>query len=596
MTREFLTLGAVFTALAGYGGGDPPERGAQPTAGHAAKERSVPRRPVALALADDGKWLLVLNQRTATISVVDTMSLKVAGEAAVGGRPADFAVTPDGTEVLVADEEAGELVALRRRGAALDAPRRARVEPGPVSVRVAADGSRCYEASLWARRVAVVELGPRTAKADAADGLKVERSVALPFPPRRQLVLADPARLVVADGFGGRLAVIDPTRGEVESVRTIPGHNVCGLGLSGDGRRLLVTHQVLSSRATTAFNDVHWGNLLTNNLRELPVDGVRNPRADLLTGSRLHHLGDVGRGAGDPAGVAVAPGGSVVIALAGVGEVVLGGGKDEWRRVPVARGPSAVAVSPDGRRAYVANRFSDTISIIDLKIARMTAEVALGAKADLTPADRGEELFHNARLSHDGWFSCQSCHTDGHSNGLLADTLGDGSYGTPKRVPSLLGAKDTAPYNWIGSANDLETQIRASVETTMRGPKLSAAQEADLAAYLRTLAPPPALGRFGKPAAEAIRGDAVFRREGCATCHAPPVYTSTKAYDVGLADEAGNKSFNPPSLRGVSQGGPYLHDGRAATRAVLFTTYRHGLKADLARGDLDDLLEFLAAL
>ena len=44
---------------------------------------------------------------------------------------------------------------------------------------------------------------------------------------------------------------------------------------------------------------------------------------------------------------------------------------------------------------------------------------------------RGERLFHDARLSHDGWMSCHSCHVDGHTNGLVADTLGDGSYGAP---------------------------------------------------------------------------------------------------------------------------------------------------------------------
>src|SRR5262249_51232050 len=161
----------------------------------------------------------------------------------------------------------------------LDAPRRVKVEPGPVSVQVDADGGRCYVASLWSRRLVVIELVPRAGTGDAADGLRVGKSIPLPFPPRRQLLLTDPTRLVVADAFGGRLAVLDPARGEVESVRVIPAHNIRGLALSGDSRQLLVSHQVLSARATTALNDIHWGNLLTNNLRELPLDGLRNPRA-----------------------------------------------------------------------------------------------------------------------------------------------------------------------------------------------------------------------------------------------------------------------------------------------------------------------------
>jgi YVTN family beta-propeller protein len=598
MTRERITRALVVgVALSGLAVGPWPSRKALPA--EAETEKSLPalRRPVALALADQGKWLLVLNQRSGTVSVIDTVSLKPANEMRVGRKPSDLALTPDGTEVLVVDEEASELVAWRRRGPGLDAPRRVRVEPGPVSVRVAADGSQCYVASLWSRHVVMVELGPRLGTGDAADGLRVGKSVRLPFPPRLQLPLNEPARLAVSDAFGGRLAVIDPAQGQVESVRTIPGHNIRGLALSADGRQLLVTHQVLSTRATTAFEDVHWGNLLTNNLRELPLDGVRKPQADLLTGSRLHQLGDVGRGAADPAGVAVAPGGASVIALAGVGEVAVSGKDGEWCRLPVGRGPCAVAVSPDGRRAFVANAFSDSVSVLDLSTPRVTAELALGAKGEESPADRGEALFRDARLSHDGWFSCHSCHTDGHTNGLLADTFGDGSYDTPKRVLSLLGVRDTGPYGWTGGAKDLKAQIRASVKTTMRGATLSPSQEVDLVAYLRTLAPPPALGQLGKPPAPAVRrGDEVFRREGCTTCHAPPSYTSARSYDVGLTDEAGNRAFNPPSLRGASQAGSFFHDGRAASLADVFTRHRHRLEAELGHGDLDDLLAFLSDL
>ncbi|HKB37067.1 MAG TPA: hypothetical protein VKD72_11475, partial [Gemmataceae bacterium] len=61
-------------------------------------------------------------------------------------------------------------------------------------------------------------------------------------------------------------------------------------------------------------------------------------------------------------------------------------------------------------------------------------------------------------------------------------------------------------------------------------------------------------------------------------------------------DEVGNTHFNPPSLRGVSQGGPYFHDGRAATLDEVFTRHRHQLRAALTGGDLQDLLAFLRTL
>src|SRR5581483_10037739 len=140
------------------------------------------------------------------------------------------------------------------------------------------------------------------------------------------------------------------------------------------------------------------------------------------------------------------------------------------------------------------------------------------------------------------WMSCHSCHSDGHSNGGLADTLGDGSFGAPKRVLSLLGARDSAPYAWNGSVPDLGDQIRKSVKSTMHGRPLSEDQVQQLAAYLRTLSPPPGLavarGEIHQP--EVDRGRDVFRKQGCAECHVPPAYTSPKTYSVGLADEVGN--------------------------------------------------------
>jgi cytochrome c peroxidase len=53
---------------------------------------------------------------------------------------------------------------------------------------------------------------------------------------------------------------------------------------------------------------------------------------------------------------------------------------------------------------------------------------------------------------------------------------------------------------------------------------------------------------------------------------------------------------NPPSLRGVSQGRAFFHDGRATTLKEVFTRHRHQLKAELSRENLDDLLASLESL
>jgi YVTN family beta-propeller protein len=545
------------------------------------------RRPVALALADDGKWLFVANRDSGSISVIDPAEARAVAEVPAGRKLADLAITPDGRRVLAVDEDAGELLVFVRDGSKLQAPQRVKVSPAPVSVRIAPDGTRCTVASLWSWRLSVFTL-------DKTPG--VVTTIDLSFAPREQLWLPDGKRLLVADAFAGRLAVVDMEQGIVESVRTLPAHNIRGLALSADGKRLLLAHQILHPMGTASRDDIHWGNLLTNNLRSLLLANVLNPKADFLTGSELSYFGEAGHGTADPAGVAVTSAGKVLVPLAGVAELAYGDARG-WRYAKVGARPTAVVASPDGQRAYVANTSGDSISIVNLKDDAV-AEIPLGARRNPTAAERGEVLFHDARLAHDGWLSCHSCHTDGHSNSLLADTLGDGTYGTPKRVLSLRGVGDTGPWAWNGSMATLEAQVRKSIETTMHGKKPTDDQVSDLTAYLKTLPPPPSLDRLrGRVDDEAVkRGREVFAEQACANCHAPPTYTSGKTYDVGLADEQGLKHFNPPSLRGISQGGPYFHDGRAATLADVFAKHRHQLKGDLAKTDLDDLLSFLNSL
>jgi YVTN family beta-propeller protein len=545
------------------------------------------RRPVALALAEDGRWLFVANQ-SGTIAAIDTANNRVASEISIGHKLADLAVTADGTRLIAVDEDAGELHILSRRGSNLDKSGRVKVSPTPVSLQIARDGARCTVASLWSRQVSVVALG---------DQPHILRTVDLPFAPRGQSLTEDGSKLVIADAFGGGLAILDVARGKVDCVRSLPVHNMRGLARSADGKHLHVTHQTLNRLSSATRTDIHWGNLLTNNLRSLPLADVLDPKGDPLRGSDLLYFGEADHGTGDPAGIGVDSSGRMVVALSGVNEVAIGDARG-WRYVGVAARPTAVAVHLDGKRAYVANTNADSVSIIDMNEAKTTAEILLGTRPEPSAAERGEMLFHDARLSHDGWMSCHSCHTDGHSNGQLTDTLGDGTYGTPKRVLSLLGVGDTGPWAWNGSITELETQVRKSIETTMHGNKPRAEQVRDLTAYLKTLSPPPSRARLLSRMDEAAvkRGHEVFTRQSCANCHAPPTYTSRKAYDVGLVDEAGHRAFNPPSLRGVSQGGPYFHDGRAMTLEVVFTTHRHQLKSELNRQDVTDLIEFLCSL
>src|SRR5205823_4077296 len=133
-----------------------------------------------------------------------------------------------------------------------------------------------------------------------------------------------------------------------------------GLALSPDGTKLLLAHQNLNSLGHTTRDDIHWGNVVTNQLRLLPLAALLTPSADLLEGSRLLELGEAGRGAADPGALIVGVGGRIAVALAGTGEVAAGADSGlGWERVAVGRRPTALLASPNGGRVYVANSFAD---------------------------------------------------------------------------------------------------------------------------------------------------------------------------------------------------------------------------------------------
>jgi cytochrome c peroxidase len=590
-----LILAVIAPAVAGAG--------ADPAGGPPLRSRT--RQPGALAVSsvDGRERLLAACRKSGSVSLIDPAARRVLSEHDVGQQLADLAALPGGRRFLAVDQAGDELLVVELHGDALRVVARVRVSPDPVRVSASADGLACVVASRWSRRLTFLELtGPRAGEKVAA---KVVGTLELPFFPRELARSPDGAALAVGDAFGGRLALVDLERRSLRRVLTLTGHNLRGLASGPDGTALLVALQSLSPLARTTFDDVHWGNLVGNQLRTLSWSALLHGAAGSAAGGGECELGDVGRGAADPSSLIVDRQGRAIVALGGVGELaIVDGPGARPRRIAVGRRPVALAIGTDGRTLYAADASENAISVVDLDQGRRVAAIPLGPWPDQGLVERGERLFHDARLSHDGWMSCQSCHTDGHTSGLLADTLGDGSFGAPKRIPSLLGVGSTGPWNWTGSSDRLEDQVRKSILTTMQGPRTRPASlDADvaaLAAYLRSLEPVPssridgAMAHAEGPAAS--RGRAVFEARRCGECHAPPEYTSPRLYDVGLADELGNRRFNPPSLRGVRLREPLLHDGRAGALEDLFTRHKHPDGVPLPLEATADLIAFLRTL
>jgi len=553
------------------------------------------RRPVVLVLSPDERHLYAANRASGSISVIDLESKSVAAEPDVGRQLSDMVALPERGLLLVTDEAAHELIFIAADGANLTVRQRLPVSGYPVGLAISLNRQQCFVTSLWSRRLTFVDLPERD-----DEPARISSVLDMPFAPRKVLPLDDGKRLVVADAFGGKLAIVDIEEAKVLIVREIPGHNIRGLAQSPDANRLLVAHQMLNELAHTVHNDVHWGLLMTNDLRWLKLSTVLDEKTEILRGGHMHPLGGPGSATGDPAGVAIAANGKVVVTLGGVGEVAMGCESDFGLfRVKVGKRPTGVTISRDGATAYVANMFSDSVSVVDLEEREAVAEISLGPQPRLSAVEQGELLFYNARLSHDGWMSCQSCHTDGHTNGMLNDNFSDGSFGAPKRVLSLGGVADTAPYAWNGETEGLADQIRRSIEHTMQGDEPATTRQVEaLAAFLRSLPTPPPIdeARDERDDDAVARGRELFDALSCSRCHEPPLYTTPKTYDVGLEDKLENRRFNPPSLRGVGQRGPYFHDNRASTLRDVFEIHGHQLRRDLSGEEIDDLVAFLRSL
>ena len=282
------------------------------------------RRPVALAFTQNHQRLLVANSRGKSFSLIDIAQQKTIAEEPSGGVLSDLHPLEDGNWMLATDESNHQLLLLNIQDDQVRVRQRVSVSPYPVSVVVDRKQQFCYVTSLWSKRVTRIRLN-KTADAWQAT---VMQAIDMPFSPRELLLLPGESRLVVADSFGGNLALLDtskPATGRLRllGVRQFPGHNVRGLGLSANGEMLLVAHQMLNELAHTVRNDVHWGLLMSNDLRWLKIESLLKGGSDLYAGAHMHPLGEAGSATADPSGLAVSRQGVVVVTLGGVREVAI---------------------------------------------------------------------------------------------------------------------------------------------------------------------------------------------------------------------------------------------------------------------------------
>jgi YVTN family beta-propeller protein len=287
------------------------------------------------------------------------------------------------------------------------------------------------------------------------------------------------------------------------------------------------------------------------------------------------------------------------------------------KRLPMGNDPRSIAVSPDGRYAYVANRLDDKIGVINLTSLKNEPPIDLGGPKVLSALRHGEQLFSDAKYCYEGQFACLTCHPNSHLDGLAWNIE------TPKlgrdRVANrtLRGIKDTAPYKWSGKNPDLATQCGPRIaKYFFRSEGFNTRDLEDLITYLNNIPLPPnrhlapdgqltdaqELGRRVYYRTHMADGKPIPVENQCATCHpASSHYTNKLSENVGSADKYDTSGlFDTPQLDGVYEDAPYLHNGEALTLEEIWTIYNnqdtHGVTSDLSKEQLNDLIEYLKTL
>lgn len=552
------------------------------------------RRPTAAVLIDGGSRLCVANRRSGTLSVVDVTARNVF-EKQIGQQLSDIVELPGSDTLLVTDFAGGAVIVLKYSADGLQVVDRVDVAAWPESIAVSERGQLVCVASLWSRRLTILSHVSAVVSEDVQ--FKKLHEFDLPFAPRA-IAFVDATRVVVADSFGGRMAFVDCAAGAMTAEHELPIHNVRDLVVGNDGR-LYLTCQRLNSKAYTDPDDIHWGVLIQNEIVAIGIDSLLGAGGRALRTERIS-LGGPGEGAGDPEAVVVTPA-KLVVTLAGTGELAIVervGVRES--RISTGKRPLDVLHDESTNRVFVLNSLSDSVSVIDLVENRTVDTISLGPSPPPGAVERGEAAFFNAGLSLESWMSCHSCHTDGHTNNGLADTLGDGEFGDAKRVPTLRGVWSTGPWAWNGSEYQLHGQIRKSLSTTMHASHVDDDLILDLTAYVSKLNRPPSLavarGKGPHPTVE-YKAREVFETAGCSACHNGfTSYTTDDVFDVGLNDAHGNSEFNPPSLNGLSQRDRLFHDGRARSVEDVLTRFSHPSKDALSESQRAILVEFLRAL
>jgi YVTN family beta-propeller protein len=558
----------------------------------------VPAEPTGLALTGDGAILYVTcGGQKGSVCIIDTQAAKVLRTLPAGHTPTTPVLSPDGGSLYVCNRFDNNISVINTAEG-----RQIKTIPAlrePAAADITPDGNWLYVGNMLPYGSASADSVACNVSVINAKTMAFDIDIVLPNGSTglHDLIVSPDGRFVFASHILARYTV--PTtqleRGWI---------NTNAISIIDAGRKRLIETVLLDDVDSGAANP--WGLACTSDSKYLCVTHAGTHELSVIDiAAMLEKINSYNKKAGrqiqsftggsytayDSAGQAPSNIPNELSFLYGIRKRI---------KLP-GKAPRAVTII--GSNAYVAEYFTDSLAIVDISTDSRPkpTSVALGPKTEITTRRKGQMLFNDAEICFQGWQSCASCHpSDARVDALNWDLLNDG-LGNPKNTKSLLLAHETPPAMITGIRENAEVAVRSGI----RHIQFAVRPEEEAAAideYLKSLKPVPSPHLVdGKLSESAERGQKIFDKAHCASCHSGPLHTDLKTHDVGTGKDLDkDRKFDTPTLVESWRSAPYLYDGRAATMKDVLTTFnpgdRHGVTSNLTDNEIKDLAEFILSL
>ncbi|MDP3642524.1 MAG: hypothetical protein Q8S54_04955 [Bacteroidota bacterium] len=589
--------------------------------------------PINLAVSKDGSRLYVVAQEGNALITVDANQNKVINKIGVGELPHSVVLSNDGKNAYVSNQWSDNVSVIDlSTSKVVDTLQTAN---GPAGLALSADGKVLYAVNTYSSNVSVIDLetGEEQKRLEVGNnptGIKLS--------PEKKLLFVTSRRAIIApygDPVKTEMTLINDSSRRIEGFKTLESAHIAeNVAFTPSGDIAVVT--LVRPKNLVPSIQVERGFMMNHGI------GIFEQKKDgriiqlLLDEPNAYYA--------DPFDVVITPDGKkAFVSNAGVDcisvldmdsiRALIAVSTPEMlnsyannlgvssryvvKRIPTGSNPKGLALSPDGKKLYVAEQLQDRIAVINTESMETISTIDLGGPKKITVSRRGRILFANAGHTFQNQYSCYTCHPDYHEDGLVYNMASKEMGRNLTNTQSLRDISKTAPFKWNGKNQTVYKQDGIRFSTVLTRTEQFSYPDLDaITSFILTgiFYPPNLQYNPTRELTEAqLRGKAIFERtvdntgkeippdNRCITCHPAPYFTNRKLADVGtLAATDDSILFDVPHLNNIYASSPYLHDGRAATLEEIWTKFspydKHGVANDLSKIELNEMIEYLKTL